>query len=329
MPPSSVSDSPEQDTALFDAEEEAATPDPSQGALYVVGTPIGNLEDITLRALRTLREADLIAAEDTRVTRKLLSHYDISTPSTSYHQHSAGGKALDLANRIAAGARIALVSDAGMPGVSDPGWELIGLCIERGLSVVPIPGPTAVTTALAGSGLPTQRFAFDGFPPRQRKNRVVFFERLRHETRTVILYESPRRLRETLMDLQETLGPDRRIVACRELTKWYEEFQRGTLAEVLRVFEERTPRGEFALVIEGAPSVVEAASPPSPEALREMTSRHGAHTKELAEQLAGTGMSKKQAYRLALQLRETSPDAPDSEGGLATDAPAEKDSGVQ
>src|SRR5947209_2069729 len=166
---------------------------PTAGRLYVVGTPIGNLEDISLRALRVLREVDLIAAEDTRVTRKLLSHFRISTPSTSYHQHSSGAKARAIVETLASGKSIALVSDAGMPGVSDPGWELIREAIAGGIAVIPVPGPTAVISALAVSGLPTARFVFEGFPPRSAGERKAFFAALQTEPRTVVLYESPRR----------------------------------------------------------------------------------------------------------------------------------------
>ena len=234
------------DETSFEAPEET-----SSGALYVVGTPIGHPEDITLRALRILRESDVIVAEDTRVTSRLLTYHDIDTPLTSYNQHSAGGKARDLANRIEGGCRIALVSDAGMPGVADPGWELIRLCIARRLPVVPVPGPTAAIAALSVSGLPTQRFAFDGFPPRQRANRLPFFERLRNEARTVLLYESPRRLRETLEDLRAVLGPDRRIVVGRDLTGIKEALIRGTIDEVCNYFSRVTPRGEMSIVVAG------------------------------------------------------------------------------
>lgn len=279
-------------------EEERAPEDHPSGALYIVGTPIGNLEDITLRALRILREADLIAAEDTRVTRKLLSRYEIHAPLTSYHQHSGGGKTRSLADQVEEGKRIALVTDAGMPGVSDPGGELIEECIRRGLPVIPVPGPTAATAALAGSGLPTQRFAFDGFPPRQKKNRVVFFNRLREEARTILLYESPRRLLETLTDLRNVVGENRRIVVGRELTKLHEEFIRGSIDEVIRRFEETPPRGECVILIAGADP--DEARPVS---LEDIQIPEGASTRDLADRLIAEGMTRKEAYRAALRLK--------------------------
>ena len=266
-----------------------------------MGTPIGNLEDVTLRALRILKEADLIAAEDTRVTRKLLSRYEIHTSLTSYHQHTGGGKARALADRVEAGERIALVSDAGMPGVSDPGGELIGECIARGLPVIPVPGPTAATAALAASGLLTQRFAFDGFPPRQKKNRVAFFERLRGEARTILLYESPRRLVETLTELMGVVGPDRQVAVGRELTKLHEEFVRGNIDEVVRRFEETPPRGECVILIAGADP--ETARPPTPEDLEDMTLPEGLSTRDLAAHFVARGLSKREAYRAALRHR--------------------------
>ncbi len=216
--------------------------------LYVIATPIGNLEDITLRALRILKEVDLIAAEDTRITRKLLSHYGIHTPLTSYHQHSRGEKAQDIVGRLQAGQSVALVSDAGLPGVSDPGADLIGLAIEAGIPVVPVPGPNAALSALVVSGLPSGRFAFEGFPPRGKTDRRAFFDALRGESRTLILYESPGRLLSTLEDLYAVLG-DRPIAVAREMTKVFEEVLRGRVSEAIAQFQARRPRGEFTLVI--------------------------------------------------------------------------------
>ena len=176
------------------------------GTLYVVSTPIGNLEDITLRALRTLREVDLIAAEDTRVTRKLLSHYDIHTPIISYHQHSRGGRAREIVQALEDGKNVALVSDAGTPGISDPGHDLIRLCIAQGVKIEPVPGPTAMIAALVVSGLPTARFAFEGFPPRKKRARRSFFANLKAEARTVCLYEASNRLLDTLETIRAELG---------------------------------------------------------------------------------------------------------------------------
>lgn len=226
------------------------------GVLYVVSTPIGNLEDITLRALRILKEVSIIAAEDTRVTRKLLSHYDIHTPLTSFHEHSRGEKADALVQRLVAGESIAVVSDAGTPLVSDPGADLVTLALERGVSVVPAPGASAALAALVVSGLSAGRFAFDGFPPRPKADRRAFFDGLREERRTIVLYEAPTRVLQTLEELYAALG-DRPIAVARELTKLFEEVYRGTLAGAVANLRERRPRGEYVLVVGGA-----ATAPP-------------------------------------------------------------------
>ncbi len=220
------------------------------GTLYVVGTPIGNLEDMSLRAIRTLREVDLIAAEDTRITRRLLSRYGIKTPLTSYHEHSKRRKLEYLLDTLME-KDVALVSDSGMPGLSDPGCELIGAAIERGIKVVAVPGPSALITALVISGLPTKSFVYLGFLPRRRKERQRMIASVARERRTIVAFESPHRLLESLADLREFLG-DRRISVARELTKMHEEVWRGRIGEALSHFEENPPRGEFTLVIEGA-----------------------------------------------------------------------------
>jgi len=221
------------------------------GTFFVVATPIGHLEDITLRALRVLREVDVIAAEDTRITRLLLDHFEIETPLTSYHQHSGGRKAAALLRQLAAGRSVALVSDAGMPGISDPGHELIRLAIAAGVPVVPVPGATALVAALAASGLPTIRFSFQGFPPRAAAERAAFFESLRHAPQTLVFYESPRRLLATLRDLRRAFG-NRHAVVARELTKPAEEFARGSLDELIARFEARAPAGQCVVLVEGA-----------------------------------------------------------------------------
>lgn len=241
------------------------------GILYVVATPIGNLEDITLRALRILREVDLIAAEDTRVTRKLLAHYDIHTPLTSYHQHTAAGKTAWIVGQVAAGRRVALVSDAGTPGISDPGHDLIVACIEAGLSVVAIPGPSAVLTALLLSGLPTRRFVFEGFLPRTVGERRAHLQRLRHEERTLVFYEAPTRVRATLEAIAEVMG-NRRMAVVREATKKFEEVVRGPVQTVAAHFQTHPPQGEFVLVVAGAApedsgSLVEAPAEPPEDAV--------------------------------------------------------------
>jgi 16S rRNA (cytidine1402-2'-O)-methyltransferase len=215
--------------------------------LYVIATPIGNLEDISLRALRLLREVKLIAAEDTRTTRHLLNAYNIKTPLTSYHEHSKRAK-LDYLLDYLEKEDLALVSEAGMPGLSDPGYELIVAAIERGICVVPIPGASAVITALVVSGLPTDQFLYVGFLPRRKGQRQRLLSSIVDEPRTIVAFETPHRLRETLSDIEEILG-DRRLSVCRELTKVHEEIFRGRVSQAREHFAE--PRGEFSLVIEG------------------------------------------------------------------------------
>ncbi|MBC8171951.1 MAG: 16S rRNA (cytidine(1402)-2'-O)-methyltransferase [Anaerolineae bacterium] len=218
------------------------------GTLYLVPTPIGNLEDITLRALRVLREVQLIAAEDTRTSRVLLNHYEITTPLTSYHEHNKLNKLDQLFEALATG-DVALISDAGMPGISDPGYELVGAAIAQGYRVEPLPGANAVITALVGSGLPTDSFIYLGFLPRKHLNQ--FWAALATEPRTLVAYESPNRLTHALKALHETLG-ERPVCVARELSKKFEEFKRGAAGEVLAYYEEHPPRGEITLVVGGA-----------------------------------------------------------------------------
>jgi len=220
------------------------------GILYVVGTPIGNLEDMSLRALRILGEVDLIAAEDTRKTRKLLTHFKIETPLTSYHEHSKLTRLDELLSTLQH-KDVALVSEAGMPGLSDPGYELIQAAITRDIPVVPVPGPSALITALVVSGLPTDSFLYLGFLPRRQKERRQLLATLTGERCTLVAFEAPHRLLATLADLRDVLG-DRRIALARELTKMYEEVWRGSIGQALAHFEANPPRGEFTLVIEGA-----------------------------------------------------------------------------
>jgi 16S rRNA (cytidine1402-2'-O)-methyltransferase len=221
-----------------------------EGTLYVTATPIGNLEDVTLRALRVLREADLIAAEDTRVTRKLLNAYEIKTPLVSLYEHNERDRIPELISKIRAGAVVAQVSDAGMPGISDPGYRLIKACVDAELKVEVIPGATASVTALVVSGLPTDRFLFAGFPPPKSAARKRFFSDLSDERATLVVYESPHRVKKALADINETLG-DRPVVVARELTKMFEEVIRGTVAEILERLGDRTLKGEIVLVIGG------------------------------------------------------------------------------
>jgi 16S rRNA (cytidine1402-2'-O)-methyltransferase len=218
------------------------------GCLYLVGTPIGNLEDITLRALRILREADRIAAEDTRHTQKLLQHYDIARPLVSYHEHNEMTRAPELLIALEQGAKIALVSDAGMPLVSDPGHRLVALCLRHHIPVVPVPGPSALLAALSASGLPNEEFLFVGFLPQRSGERRRALERLRIEDRTIIFYEAPHRIAECVADAAEILG-DRPACLAREVTKLHEEFRRGKLSAITNSLEERPARGEITLLI--------------------------------------------------------------------------------
>lgn len=218
--------------------------------LYLVGTPIGNLEDITLRALRLLREVSLIAAEDTRTTGRLLKHYEIDTPLISFHEYSDEGRVAELVERLAYG-DVALVSDAGMPGLSDPGYRLVQAALQAGATVSPIPGPSAVVTALVSSGLPTDSFLFLGFLPRQQKARREALKEVAALTTTLVAYEAPHRLRAFLQDVLEVLG-DRAVVVARELTKLYEEIWRSPVSEALQHFAEGDVRGEITVVIAGA-----------------------------------------------------------------------------
>ncbi len=221
------------------------------GMLYICATPIGNLEDITLRVLRVLREADLIAAEDTRNSIKLLNHFDIKTPMTSYHEYNKYDKAKALVQKMEAGLNVALITDAGTPAISDPGEELVKQCHEAGIEVTSLPGPSALVTALTLSGRPAGRFCFEAFLPYDKKERAAVLEELKRETRTIILYEAPHRLKKTLQELFDTLG-DRPVSLCRELTKKHEENFRTTLSGAIAHYQQQEPKGEFVLVIEGA-----------------------------------------------------------------------------
>ena len=223
------------------------------GTLYLVPTPVGNLDDITLRALRVLKEAELVLAEDTRTTGMLLKHYDIKARLCAHHKFNEHQTADAFAARIAAGETMALVTDAGTPGISDPGFMLVRACVARGARVECLPGATAFVPALAASGLPCERFTFEGFLP-QKKGRASRLEELREEPRTMVFYESPHRVVKTLGQLAETFGPERRVAVCRELTKLHEEYVRGTLGEALAHFRQNEPRGEFVIVVEGSGS---------------------------------------------------------------------------
>lgn len=277
--------------------------DPKPGTLYIVGTPIGNLEDMTFRAVRILQNVNLIAAEDTRHTGKLLQHFQVKTPQISYHEHNRHSRIPELLEYMANGQAIALVSDAGMPAVSDPGYELVIACIQAGITVVPIPGASAAITALIASGLPTDRFAFEGFLPAKAGKRREFLESLQTESRTLIFYESPYRLQESLQDFATVWSGDRHIVIARELTKLYEEFWRGTIAEAIAHYSQREPQGEFTLVLAGKPpEQVQLTEAQLKAELLQIISQ-GISRSQASRQLAKiTSVSRRELYQLALSL---------------------------
>ncbi|YAF97676.1 MAG: 16S rRNA (cytidine(1402)-2'-O)-methyltransferase [Nodularia sp. CChRGM 3473] len=277
--------------------------DPKPGTLYVIGTPIGNLEDITFRAVRILQTVNLIAAEDTRHTGKLLQHFQIKTPQLSYHEHNRTSRIPELLEYLVNDQAIALVSDAGMPGISDPGYELVKACIEAGITVVPIPGASAAITALSAAGLPTDRFVFEGFLPAKGQKRREHLESLQTESRTLIFYESPHRLRETLQDLAQVWGSDRQIVLARELTKFYEEFWRGTIAEAIAHYSQREPQGEYTLVVAGTPATQLQLSEAELKAELQQLINQGISRSQASRQLAKiTSLPRRQIYQLALSL---------------------------
>ncbi len=268
-------------------------------SLYLVATPIGNLEDISLRALRTLREVKLIAAEDTRKTRRLLATYDIKTPMTSYHEHNKLTKLDYILGQLEA-KDVALVSEAGTPGMSDPGYELVVAAQQRGIAVVPIPGPSVIVTALAVSGLPTDRFIYIGFLPRRASARQHALKSVAEQTGTIVALEAPHRLRATLDDILLTLG-DRKIAVCRELTKLHEEVFRGTVSQAIQHFTE--PRGEFTLIIEGLREKDKAQSIAAAESQLHYLQLSGATAREAIARVAGdTGLSRKELYQAWLKL---------------------------
>jgi 16S rRNA (cytidine1402-2'-O)-methyltransferase len=277
------------------------------GTLYVVGTPIGNLEDMTFRAVRILQSVDAIAAEDTRHTGRLLQHFQIKTPQLSYHEHNRNERLPELLNQLKEGKAIALVTDAGIPGISDPGYELVKACIEAEIQVVPIPGASASLTALSAAGLPTDRFVFEGFLPASGQDRKQRLEILPAEARTLILYESPHRLRATLRDLGECLGKDRHIVLARELTKLHEEFWRGTIEEAIAYYTQHEPRGEFTLVVAGAELAMPVLSEDALKAELQQIMAQGVSRSQATRQLAQlTKLPRRQLYQLALAIPNAS-----------------------
>jgi 16S rRNA (cytidine1402-2'-O)-methyltransferase len=278
------------------------------GTLYVVATPIGNLEDISYRAVRVLKEADLIACEDTRHTAKLLHHYGIEKPTVSYHEHNEAARAEELVAKLAQGLNVAQVSDAGMPGISDPGYRVISLAIERGVQVVPIPGASALVAALAASGLPTDSFQFLGFLPAKSGQRRTLLETLRASEQTTAVYEAPHRIAETMKDIVEILGAQRPIVLARELTKVHEEFLRGSAGQIMARVQEHELKGEITLLIgkgeaqeahEGAKDITERLQ----EIMRDQKLDEKAALKVLAKE---RGLSKSEAYRELQRIRRRS-----------------------
>ena len=275
----------------------------ASNTLYLVGTPIGNLEDMTMRAIKVLQNVDLIAAEDTRHTGKLLHHFQIKTPQLSYHQHNEQQRIPDLIERLQSGKSIALVTDAGMPGISDPGYLLVAACVAAGIRVIPIPGVTAVITAVSASGLPIDRFAFEGFLPAKGQERRDRLTSISGDARTLVFYESPHRLRPTLADFAQTFGSDRQIVLARELTKLHEQFWRGEIGEAIAYYTEIEPQGEFAIVVAGAvvsqPTISdEAIERALIELMLQDTSRSQA-SRIVAERIA---QSRRYVYQLALAI---------------------------
>lgn len=278
------------------------------GTLTLCATPIGNLEDISMRALRALKEADVIAAEDTRNSIRLLNHFEIRTPMTSYHEYNKYEKGRALVRRMLDGEHVVLITDAGTPGISDPGEELVQMAWESGITVTSVPGPAAVITALIISGLPTRRFAFEAFLPHDKKERRQVLEELQTETRTIVLYEAPHRLRKTLQELAEALGGERRISLCRELTKIHETVLRTTIGAAVECYREEEPRGEYVLVIAGKPAEElksEAAAQwenmPLPEHMQLYTDK-GMSRKEAMKQVAADrGVPKREIYQALLE----------------------------
>lgn len=275
------------------------------GKLYICATPIGNLEDITIRALNILKKVDLIAAEDTRHTLKLLNHYEIKKPLTSYHEHNKEKKGIELINKLIEGENIALVSDAGMPGISDPGEDMVRLCIENYIEIEVLPGASAIITALVASGLPTERFSFEGFLDRNKKNRRERLKKIKGDDRTLIFYESPHRLKDTLKDMKDVLD-DRSIVAARELTKKYEELIRGNISDMISHFKENPPKGEFVILVEGSTEQEEDGSNFQNLSIEEHIVLYidkGMSKKEAVKEVAKVrNISKREVYKYSIEI---------------------------
>lgn len=278
------------------------------GRLFLCPTPIGNLKDITMRTLETLKSVELIAAEDTRNTLKLLNHFEINVPMTSYYEHNKAQKGGVLIEKLKSGADVALVSDAGMPAISDPGEDLVRLCIEEGIEVIPLPGASAFTCALVASGMPTGRFSFEGFLTTAKTARKEHLEEIKDDTRTLIFYEAPHKLLRTLKDMLEILG-DREIVLARELTKKFEEFFRTTIKMAIERYEETPPKGEFVLIVKGRDredvEEEKRASLPKPEELIKKYYAEGMKGKELVKKVAEeTRMPSREVYDIYLKYEK-------------------------
>lgn len=279
------------------------------GKLYLCPTPIGNLGDITMRTLEVLKSVDLIAAEDTRVSAKLLNHFDIKVPTTSYYEHNKREKGSYLLEKLLNGEKIAVITDAGMPGISDPGEDLVRLCIDNSIPVEALPGPCAFATALVASGMPTGRFAFEGFLTVNRKNRITHLESVRNDTRTLIFYEAPHKLQSTLKDMLSVFG-NREITLARELTKRFEEYRRTTLEDAVHYYEETPPKGEFVLIIKGADEarLIEEYRDalPSAEELLRKYSAENLRAKELTRRVADElKQPRREVYNLYLKIKDT------------------------
>lgn len=284
------------------------------GAIYLVATPIGNLEDITLRALRILKEADLIACEDTRQTQKLLNHYGISTPTISYHEHNEAARARELVAKAQQGQTVAIVSDAGMPAIADPGYRVVAQALEHGVPVIPIPGPSALVAGLAASGLPTDSFRFHGFLAAKAGHRRRALEEIRLSSETEVFYEAPHRLLETLQDVVEVLGPTRPVVIAREITKLHEEFLRGHAEQLLQQLRQKEIRGEITLLIgKGSYDATSIANPSQTlkQRIEEIMREENLEEKDALKLVAKErGISKSEAYRQwqrAKQFQAASP----------------------
>ena len=274
------------------------------GTLYIVATPIGNLEDMTFRAVRILKEADLIAAEDTRHSRKLLTHFGIAKPLTSYFDHNKQLKGAMILDKLRQGLSVALVSDAGTPCISDPGYQLVCDALRSGIPVVPIPGACAAVTALSASGLPTDSFAFEGFLPSRKGKRREKISSLRQERRVLIFYESPNRLVDTLADLRELLG-DRTMVVAREVTKMFEEFLRGSVSDIVNELEDKTVRGELVLMVAPSAGTEEPGADEMTGLLEKYSCSEGLSVKDAMKRVAlETGQPRSRVYETALLIRK-------------------------